>query len=80
MKILTSFARFTHFVRSAPALACGVLLLIAPPAFAGPDIQTWTTEKGLRVYFVAAPQLPMLDMRLTFAAGGFGMVSMPGWR
>lgn len=48
---------------------CSVLLLLSPALLAGPDIQTWTTEKGLRVYFVEAPQLPMLDMRLTFAAG-----------
>lgn len=46
------------------------LLLLSSAASAGPDIQTWTTDKGLRVYFVEAPQLPMLDLRLTFAAGG----------
>lgn len=73
MKIANYFVfvrspRFLHFFRAV--MACGVLLLMTPPAFAGPDIQTWTTEKGLKVYFVAAPQLPMLDIRLTFAAGG----------
>lgn len=36
---------------------------------AAPKIEHWTTDKGLRVYYVAAPELPMLDMRIVFAAG-----------
>lgn len=36
---------------------------------AAPNIEHWETEKGLRVYYVAAPGLPMLDMRIVFAAG-----------
>ncbi len=55
-----------------------VLLLSAPMVQAGPDIQTWTTAKGLRVYFVAVPQLPMLDIRLTFAAGSARDGDQPG--
>lgn len=39
-------------------------------AQAQPEIQHWVTEKGARVYFVAAPELPMVDVNLTFAAGG----------
>lgn len=34
------------------------------------DIQHWTTANGARVYFVAADELPMLDVRLVFDAGG----------
>jgi zinc protease len=34
------------------------------------SIQNWTTRNGARVYFVEAQQLPMLDLRLTFDAGG----------
>jgi zinc protease len=34
------------------------------------SIQHWTTRNGARVYFVEAQQLPMLDLRLTFDAGG----------
>lgn len=34
-----------------------------------PDIQSWTTEKGARVLFVEAHELPMLDVRLVFDAG-----------
>src|SRR5690606_1312266 len=33
------------------------------------DIQTWQTEQGARVLFVEARELPMFDLRLTFAAG-----------
>lgn len=41
----------------------------SPPrrAFA---IQHWITRNGTRVYFVKAPSLPMLDLRLIFDAGG----------
>lgn len=33
-------------------------------------IQNWTTKNGARVYFVPARELPMLDLRLVFDAGG----------
>ena len=33
-------------------------------------IQNWVTKNGARVYFVAAPELPMVDLRLVFDAGG----------
>lgn len=33
------------------------------------EIQHWTTANGTRVYFVPAPELPMLDVRLVFDAG-----------
>ena len=34
------------------------------------SIQNWATRNGARVYFVAAPELPMVDLRLVFDAGG----------
>jgi zinc protease len=40
-----------------------------PVAFAMPAIQHWITDNGARVYFVAAPELPMVDINITFAAG-----------
>lgn len=47
-----------------------VLLLLLPVQLvAGPAIQSWTTEKGARVLFVPAPELPMLDLRVVFDAG-----------
>ena len=33
------------------------------------DIQQWQTSAGTKVLFMAAPELPMFDLRLTFAAG-----------
>jgi len=32
-------------------------------------IDHWTLTNGVRVYFIAAPELPMVDMRLVFNAG-----------
>ncbi|MEZ5453386.1 MAG: pitrilysin family protein [Thiothrix sp.] len=45
------------------------VLLFAPLAHAGPKIEHWTTSNGLRVYYVSAPDLPMVDLRLIFDAG-----------
>jgi zinc protease len=44
-------------------------LVAIPPALAMPEIQHWVTDNGARVYFVAAPELPMVDINVTFAAG-----------
>jgi zinc protease len=38
-------------------------------AQAVPAIQHWQTGNGARVYFVPAPELPMVDIGITFAAG-----------
>ncbi len=38
-------------------------------AWAGPDIQHWEAESGARVFFVESRALPMLDIRIDFAAG-----------
>ncbi|WP_089729109.1 M16 family metallopeptidase [Candidatus Thiosymbion oneisti] len=52
------------------SIACALLgLAVASAAEAGPKIETWETTKGARVLFVAAPDLPMLDVRLVFDAG-----------
>jgi len=45
------------------------LLVISQLSQAAPKIENWQTESGLRVYFVNVPELPMLDLRLSFAAG-----------
>jgi zinc protease len=46
-----------------------VLLLTAVTVQAMPDIQTWQSPSGARVLFVAAPELPMVDVRVVFDAG-----------
>jgi len=38
-------------------------------ALAIPTIQYWETENGTRVYFVPAPDLPMVDVSVVFEAG-----------
>ncbi len=45
---------------------------------AGPKIQHWTTENGMPVYFVPATDLPMIDIRITFAAGSARDGKQPG--
>lgn len=43
--------------------------LAAASAWAGLDIERWTTPQGARVYFVENHDLPMLDVSVTFSAG-----------
>ncbi len=38
-------------------------------ATANPKIQHWTTTNGARVYFVASPELPIIDIHVVFDAG-----------
>jgi zinc protease len=54
------------------AMAAALLLasLISLPLAAGPQIQAWQTSNGARVLFVAAPELPMADIRMVFNGGG----------
>jgi len=49
-------------------LVC-LAFLVAADAWAGLDIQRWTTARGVRVYFVENHDLPMLDVNIGFAAG-----------
>lgn len=44
-------------------------LVLALPAWAGVDIQHWTTPQGARVYFVENHDIPMLDVAVDFPAG-----------
>lgn len=53
-------------------------LLAAGVAQAMPAIQHWTTENGAGVYFVPAPELPMVDVRVVFAAGSARDAALPG--
>ena len=51
-------------------IAAALWLAAIPAVSAMPAIQHWVTDNGARVYFVAAPELPMVDINITFAAGG----------
>ncbi|MBN2866346.1 MAG: insulinase family protein [Thiotrichales bacterium] len=45
------------------------LAVFALPASAKLDIQSWQTPNGTKVMYVYAPQLPMVDVEITFDAG-----------
>jgi zinc protease len=46
-----------------------LILWFAGAAQALPKIESWTTDKGAKVLFVAAHELPILDVRIVFDAG-----------
>lgn len=54
------------------------LLFVAGLAQASPTIQHWTTGNGARVYYIPAPQLPMVDLRVVFDAGSARDGQTPG--
>lgn len=49
-----------------------------PPVHRKLDIQEWKTAEGAKVLFVEAHELPMFDLRLTFAAGSSQDAGTPG--
>lgn len=49
-----------------------------PPARRALNIQTWNTAEGAKVLFVESRELPMFDIRLTFAAGSSQDRKTPG--
>jgi zinc protease len=61
--------RLERAARTLSAWLAGTLLLASPLVKATPEIQTWHTENGVRVLFVAAPEIPMVDAHLVLAAG-----------
>jgi zinc protease len=54
------------------------LLLSLNVVQAGPDIQHWVTTNGMKVYFVPAPEISMVDVRVTFSAGSARDGDRPG--
>lgn len=58
-------------------LALVPLTLLAIPAQAV-EIDRWETDEGLRVLYVEAPDLPMVDLRLTFDGGAARDGDLPG--
>ncbi len=54
-------------------------ILILPLAVqAGPRIEHWQTSNGAEVYFVAAPELPIVDVQVVFDAGSARDEANPG--
>ncbi|MFL6649659.1 MAG: M16 family metallopeptidase [Sulfurifustaceae bacterium] len=59
--------------------AAAGLLFFAGAANAGPKIEHWTLDNGVRVYFVRTPELPLIQMRAVFdAASSRDPVAKPG--
>jgi zinc protease len=50
----------------------------APLAHDGIKIETWALKNGAKVYYVAAAQLPMVDVRVVFNAGAARDAGKPG--
>jgi zinc protease len=60
-------------------LLAAASLLLGASALAGtPKIETWHTSQGAKVMFVAAPDLPMVDVRMVFDAGSARDGALPG--
>lgn len=66
----------SRFPRMQAAIV--LLLLMPAPALAAPEIEQWTTDNGARVMFVRAPEIPMVDARVTFDAGSARDGDQPG--
>ena len=60
--------------------ACVVVLgaALASPAHSNPRIEHWQSANGARCYFVAAPEIPMIDVRIVLAAGSARDADKPG--
>lgn len=59
-------------------LSSETLIQQTPPRKQVVAIQSWQTPKGARVMFVEAQEVPMLDIRLVFNAGGARDGDKPG--
>ncbi len=66
-----SFFKEFSLLKSKPLalVSATILVIFSQISQAAPKIENWKTSSGLRVYFVNVPELPMLDLSLSFAAG-----------
>jgi len=63
------------FVR---VFVCVIALTFSATSWASPDIEQWTTANQTRVYYVHAPELPMVDISVVFNAGAARDAEKPG--
>jgi len=63
-----------------PSIAAAALIgaALSAPALAAPQIEQWRTDNGARVLYVHAPEIPLVDARVTFAAGSARDGDTPG--
>ncbi len=55
-----------------------LLISITCSVQASPKIENWKTSKGTEVYYVHAPELPMVDIQIVFDAGSSRDADLPG--
>lgn len=55
-----------------------ISLMLTFNVSASPQIDHWKTSNGARVYYVAAPELPMIDVEIVFDAGSAQDKDLPG--
>jgi len=60
---LSNFRRLFATLFLLSATACTGI------SFAAPEVKSWTTTNGVRVFYVHAPELPMVDVQILFDAG-----------
>ena len=63
---------------SITGLIIALGLTFSSGAWSSVTIETWHTAKGVKVLFVEAPQLPMVDVEVTFDAGSARDGQQPG--
>jgi len=59
----------SYLVKVTAPLSLVSCVFASMSAMAGPKIEHWTLDSGLRVYYVGIDDLPMLDVNVTFDAG-----------
>ena len=60
------------------AVILAAVCICSAKVIASPDIAHWTTSNGLKVYFVEAPEIPIIDVRLVYKAGSAQDGEHPG--
>lgn len=55
-----------------------LMTVVAGNVQASPEIQSWTTQQGVKVLFVENSMLPMVDVRIVFDAAGSRDGALPG--
>lgn len=59
-------------------ILAALAIFVSVNVFAVPEIQHWQTSNGSDVYFVHAPELPMVDIKVAFDAGSARDADKPG--
>ena len=70
VNLLVQFIQQPVVMKKIQIISLISLMLFNVSVYATPEIQSWKTENGARVLFVPATEIPMLDVRIVFDAGG----------